>query len=31
VTASLSRVTVASLADLGYTVNLNAADPYTPP
>ncbi|HEX8201047.1 MAG TPA: leishmanolysin-related zinc metalloendopeptidase, partial [Isosphaeraceae bacterium] len=27
----LSRITVASLADLGYTVNLNAADPYTPP
>ena len=25
----LSRVTVASLADLGYTVNLAAADPYT--
>jgi hypothetical protein len=27
----MSRVTVASLADLGYQVNLNAADPYTPP
>jgi hypothetical protein len=27
----LSRVTVASLADLGYVVNLNAADNYTPP
>jgi hypothetical protein len=27
----LSRVTVASLADLGYTVNINAADGYTPP
>jgi hypothetical protein len=25
----LSRVTVASMADLGYTVNLAAADPYT--
>ncbi len=31
VTAPLSRVTAASMADLGYTVNLNAADPYTPP
>lgn len=27
----LSRVTVASLADLGYTVNYAMADPYTPP
>jgi hypothetical protein len=27
----ISRVTVASLADLGYTVNMNAADPYIPP
>jgi hypothetical protein len=27
----LSRVTVASMADLGYQVNLNAADAYTPP
>jgi hypothetical protein len=27
----LSRITVASLADLGYVVNLNAADAYTPP
>jgi len=27
----LSRVTAASLADLGYTVNLNAADPYVLP
>jgi hypothetical protein len=27
----LSRITVASMADLGYTVNLNAADPYQPP
>ncbi len=27
----ISLVTVASLADLGYTVNLNAADAYTPP
>jgi hypothetical protein len=27
----LSRVTVAALADLGYTVNLSAADAYTPP
>jgi hypothetical protein len=27
----LSRITVASLADLGYQVNLNAADPYSPP
>jgi len=26
-----SRVTVASLADIGYQVNLNAADLYTPP
>jgi hypothetical protein len=26
----LSRVTVASLADMGYTVNLAMADPYTP-
>ena len=25
----LSRVTLGSLADLGYTVNLAAADPYT--
>jgi hypothetical protein len=29
-THPLSRVTLASLADLGYTVNLSAADPYTP-
>jgi hypothetical protein len=28
-TNPLSRVTVASLADMGYTVNLAAADPYT--
>src|SRR5205814_4913622 len=27
----LSRVTIASLADLGYQVNLNAADAYAPP
>jgi hypothetical protein len=27
----LSRVTIASLADLGYTVNMNAANAYTPP
>jgi hypothetical protein len=27
----LSRITVASMADLGYQVNLAAADPYTPP
>lgn len=27
----LSRVTVASLADLGYTVNIAAADPYSRP
>ncbi len=27
----LSRMTIASLADLGYQVNLAAADPYTPP
>ena len=27
----LSRITIASLADLGYTVNLNAADAYTVP
>src|SRR5262249_31094748 len=30
-TNPLSRVTVASLADLGYQVNMNAADAYTPP
>jgi hypothetical protein len=28
---AISRVTVASLADMGYTVNLTMADPYTPP
>jgi len=27
----LSRITIASLADLGYTVNYAAADPYAPP
>lgn len=27
----ISRVTVASMADLGYTVNMSAADLYTPP
>ena len=27
----LSRVTAASLADLGYQVDLSAADSYTPP
>lgn len=27
----ISRITVASLADLGYSVNIAAADPYTPP
>jgi hypothetical protein len=27
----ISRITVASLADVGYTVNLSAADPFTPP
>ena len=27
----LSRISVGSLADIGYTVNLAAADPYTPP
>ncbi|WP_017325755.1 Ig-like domain-containing protein [Synechococcus sp. PCC 7336] len=27
----LSRITVGSLADLGYSVNLAAADPYLPP
>lgn len=27
----LSRMTIASLADLGYSVNYAAADPYTPP
>jgi hypothetical protein len=27
----ISRITVASLADLGYTVNVSAADSYTPP
>jgi hypothetical protein len=26
----LSRITVASMADMGYTVNLAMADPYTP-
>jgi len=30
-TNPLSRVTVASMADLGYTVNLAGADPYTLP
>jgi hypothetical protein len=30
-TNPLSRVTVAALADMGYTVNLAAADAYTPP
>jgi hypothetical protein len=30
-TRPISRVTVASMADLGYTVNLDAADPFTPP
>jgi hypothetical protein len=28
---SLSRITVASFADLGYVVNMNAADPYAKP
>jgi hypothetical protein len=27
----LSRITVASMADLGYQVNMNVADSYTPP
>jgi hypothetical protein len=27
----MSRVTVASMADIGYTVNMAAADPFTPP
>ena len=27
----ISRITVASLADIGYMVNMAAADPYTPP
>jgi hypothetical protein len=27
----LSRITVASMADLGYTVNIAAADPYAQP
>ena len=27
----LSRITIASLADIGYEVNLDAADPYFPP
>jgi len=27
----LSRITVGSLADIGYTVNMAAADPFTPP
>ncbi len=30
-TNALSRITVASMADLGYEVNLAAADSYTPP
>lgn len=30
-TMPLSRITVASLADLGYRVNFAAADPYSPP
>ena len=29
--SALSRLTIASLADLGYAVDLDAADPYTPP
>jgi hypothetical protein len=28
--APLSRMTIASMADVGYTVDLTAADPYTP-
>ena len=31
ITNPLSRITVASMADLGYQVNMNAADSYTPP
>jgi hypothetical protein len=27
----LSRVSIAAMADLGYTVDMNAADPYTLP
>ncbi|HZN36510.1 MAG TPA: hypothetical protein VFB80_21925, partial [Pirellulaceae bacterium] len=27
----ISRITVASLADLGYSVNIAAADPFAPP
>jgi hypothetical protein len=27
----LSRVTVGAMADLGYLVNMNAADSYSPP
>jgi hypothetical protein len=27
----ISRITVGSLADLGYTVNMSAADAYVPP
>jgi len=30
-TMPLSRITVGAFADLGYTVNYAAADPYTPP
>lgn len=30
-TMPLSKITAASMADLGYVVNLNAADPYSPP
>jgi hypothetical protein len=30
-TNPMSRITVGSLADLGYTVDMNAADDYTPP
>lgn len=28
--AALSRITIAAMADLGYSVNLDAADPYVP-
>jgi len=31
VTNPISRITVGALADMGYQVNLNAADPYSPP
>ena len=29
--SALSRLTIASLADIGYAVDMGAADPYSPP